>query len=254
MDTPELAHSRSFETPLRAITAAAAAVVLLTAVGFLVGLLVPGLAGRTPPHPALAGSLNDAVSILASNLRVVAVPFALVLLGLARTHVGRVVGDLVLLVLAAVSTLTVGLELGRWQGRLIPYVPQLPIEWAALAIALATWLLACSDHTTSWRQLVPMAVLAAGLLVLAAGIETWCTPHRPHIQTASGPLVDMSRDPISAAGDVGCYRSGLCAAQGLVASRSQAPFPSLRSVPLSPSGGAAGLTTTTDPHLGGITR
>ena len=61
------------------------------------------------------------------------------------------------------NTIPVGLALGRWQGRLLPYVPQLPLEWAALATALTAWLHAPAGVSNP-RQL---AVLA-GVTVVAA--------------------------------------------------------------------------------------
>ena len=87
--------------------------------------------------------------------------------------------------LIAASTIPVGLELGRWQGRLLPYLPQLPLEWTALALAVAAWLTTRADQA-SRRQLVVLAATVTVLLAGAATIETWCTPHR-RARSASNP-------------------------------------------------------------------
>ena len=77
----------------------------------------------------------------------------------------------------AASTIPVGLELGRWQGRLLPYLPQLPLEWAALALAIHAWVIARPGHLTI-RELVPLAAVVLALLTCAACLETWATLHR----------------------------------------------------------------------------
>ena len=81
----------------------------------------------------------------------------------------------------------VGLELGRWQGRLLPYLPQLPLEWAALALAV---------HGLDYRPQRPRpdssalmvrspALVTGAADLAAASLETWATPHRtPHAPSA----------------------------------------------------------------------
>lgn len=236
----------------RAVSAVAAGVLGLTGLGVALALIDPPLAGHTRPHPVLPGSLGDALSIAEQNARVLATPFLLGWLGFARAPLGRRIGDAALLVLTAASTVTVGVELGRWRERLLPYIPQLPIEWAALTISLSAWLLIRSRGTRR-SQLAALAVLTVVLLIAAAGIETWCTPHR-HIRPQASPAeVDTIREPTSVVGDGGCPRRGLCAAAGQIASRSPAPFPSPRSVPLGLPGGADRAHVNHRPPPGGIT-
>jgi hypothetical protein len=154
-----------------AITVAAAVVIGLTMIGCLLGWLAPSLAGNTRPHPALTGTVGNAVSILVTNLRVLAIPFLLAGLGLGRSRTGRLVGDIALGLLTAASTLLVGVQLGRWQSQLIPFIPQLPIEWAALAVSLSAWVLV-RDRSRGHRQLLILAMVAVALVVVAAGVET----------------------------------------------------------------------------------
>jgi hypothetical protein len=228
------------------------AVLGLTVAGIVVGALDPALAGATGPHPTLTGSLADALSILQNNLRVLATPYLLWLLGFPHARLGRTAGDLVTVVLAAASSIPVGIELARWQTRLIPYIPQLPIEWAALATAIAAWLLIRSN-AASLQQVACLAGATALLLVVAAAIETWCTPHRVGTRL-SEPTVNTTGALDSRVGAGGCLRLGFCAASGHVAARSRTPFPSRSSVPLGHLGGTDRATsTTTDPHEEGIT-
>lgn len=168
MGTPEL---------IRALKQAATVVLGLTAVGVIAAVIAPGLAGSTRPHPTLTGSLADALSILANNLRVLAVPFLLWLLRFADSRVGRLLGDLAVGVMVALSSVTVGIALGRWRARLIPYLPHLPLEWAALTVAVATWLVIRTGHAHA-TQLMALGSTVAVLLCAAAALETWATPHR----------------------------------------------------------------------------
>jgi hypothetical protein len=223
----------------------AAGVLAATAIGIVIASLDPQLAGSTRPHPTLAGSPSDAVWIVQNNVRVLAVPFLLVAFGFPQRRPYRAAGDLIVTALVAASTIPVGLELGRWQARLLPYLPQLPFEWTALMLAVHAWIIARPGHLNP-RRLAPLAAIVLTLVVCAAGLETWATPHRP------AHRLDTARDP--AVGEmVGCLPPGLCTGHGQVASRLHAPFPSLPSVPLGRLAGAAGISSTNDPPQGGIT-
>ncbi len=249
MVTTELSPIPQMWRPILSVSA----VLGLTALGIGVAVADPGLAGSTRPHPALTGSLADAADILQTNARVLIAPFLLVVLGFPHSRLGRRAGDLLVTILTAASTTPVGLELGRWQGRLLPYLPQLPVEWAALTLAVNAWVTARNGHVTI-RRLGPLAAVTLALLTAAASLETWCTPHAQSTTRMSQTKADIAHDPISPVGAGGCFRHGFCAGSGHIASRSRAPFPLLRSVPLGRSAGAArALSTTTDPHKEGIT-
>jgi hypothetical protein len=226
---------------------AAAVVVALTALGLALGAIHPGLAGSMPPHPTLSGRLGDALDILQNNLRVLAAPYLLWLARFPRRRLTRRVGDAVTLAVTAQSTLPVGVELARWRGQLVPYLPQLPLEWAALTLAISAWLLI--RVTTAPRR--PIAWLAAVTVVLlagAAGLETWCTPRRRARPAVSYGMPDRA----CLVGGGGGRGTGVCAGGVPVAARSQASFPSLRSVPLGRHTGAdRDPSTTTDPHKEG---
>ena len=215
MDAPDLR---------RRLADAITAVAGLTALGYVAGVLLPGLASSTAPHPALAGF----ATIVATNLRIVLAPFLLALLRVDRGKT-RTLGDLLIAGLTAASTINVGVELGRWQGQLLPYIPQLPIEFAALAVGVAAWLIIRAGERPG-RMLVALSGACAALVGAAGAVETWWTPHRQ--TTTATAATDHSRS-------VSPRREGLVAGAdvrrlGPSAARSHAPFPSHSSVPPRP--------------------
>jgi hypothetical protein len=187
----------------RRLPDSAGLVIALTALGAVLSTIAPALAGHTRPHPTLTGSLGDAIAILQNNLRVLAAPLLLCLLKFPASRLGRRAGDLLILGLAAANAIPVGLELGRWHTKMLPYLPQLPLEWAALTVAITAWLAARQGHMPA-RQLAVLGTATALLLAGAASIETWCTPHRHTSSPASQAEVDIVQgrpiDPPTPAG------------------------------------------------------
>jgi hypothetical protein len=100
--------------------------------------LAPALAPSGHPQPTLHGTLGELASVIANNLRVLAAPFLLAVFRWPDGRLTRRLGDLLIAALIAENTIAVGLALGRWGERLLPYVPQLPLEWTALGIAGAS--------------------------------------------------------------------------------------------------------------------
>jgi hypothetical protein len=153
---------------------------LLAATVFGAGLAIalPTLAPATHPHSTLRPSAGAVVSILLNNLRVLAAPFILVAARFERAHASRLVGDAIVAAILVGNAIAVGLALGRWRGELIPFVPQLPLEYLAAATAAATWLDARRDTTRSGpSNAVTNAVTTIALAVAAAVIEVLLTPH-----------------------------------------------------------------------------
>lgn len=156
------------------LVAALGAVWLLTAIGGLIGRLAPGLAAGDRLHPTLHGSVTDVPSILATNLRLLSVPFVLALLGFHRSHRSRAFGDLLVGGVVTLNCVRVGLALGRYSTRLIPFIPQLPVEWLALALSTSAWISA--RHGAQPRALRTLALLTFLAAATAAGIEALLTP------------------------------------------------------------------------------
>jgi len=161
--------------PATKLLATLAAVWLLTAIGGIVGVLAPGLTPIGGPHPALHGSVTDLLSILATNLRLLSVPFALALLGFQHSRRARAFGDVLVGVLVTLKAFRVGLALGRYGLELIPYIPQLPIEWLALALSATAWIAA--RHDAQPRALRTRALQTFLAAAAAASIEALLTPH-----------------------------------------------------------------------------
>ncbi len=157
------------------LISALVAVWLLTAAGAALGVLAPSLRPGGHPHPTLHGSVGDAVAIFATNLRLLSVPFALVLLGFHSSRRTRVFADPILGALLTLNTVRVGLALGHFGIRLIPYVPQLPLEWLALALSANAWIAARRDAPHSWLR--ARALETALTAAAAATVETLLTPH-----------------------------------------------------------------------------
>ena len=75
-----------------------------------------------------------------NNVRVLAAPFILVAARFDRGRVSRLAGDTIVTAILVGNAIAVGFALGRWRGALIPYVPQLPLEYLAAATAATAWL------------------------------------------------------------------------------------------------------------------
>jgi hypothetical protein len=239
--------------PRRRLVFAGTAVLGTTLAAGLIAVLDPAVSASTAPHPTLTGSLTDWLAITSENLRVLAAPFLLWLLGAHNSRLGRRAGDAVVLVVIAVNAIPVGIALGRWPGRLIPYLPQLPLEWAALIVAVSAWL-AIRTTTAGRHQVAVLASATAMLMLVGASLETWGTPHRPARAVASREWVDrVHRRSLSSGGpgvdcatDCAPGRPGRCKVA--------------RSLPLTPLGSARPNTgadratsTTPGPPQGGTT-
>ena len=182
---PRDAHSTWPRTPAREharrLAAATACVWLLTAVGVAAGALAPGLAPSGHPHPTLHGTLGELASILATNLRVLAAPFLLAVFRLAgrahdpppRRRTDRR-ADRAEHARASASRSDAGAT------RLLPYVPQLPLEWTALGIAGAAWLTARDRQPTPRPRRLRTRDARADVSAAAVEVRTHATrAHRP---------------------------------------------------------------------------
>ena len=92
--------------------------------------------GPQPARTRRSTPLSSAIaSIVLNNVRVLAAPFILLAARFDRGRVSRVAGDTIVATILIGNAIAVGLALGRWRGALIPYVPQLPVEYLAAATA-----------------------------------------------------------------------------------------------------------------------
>ena len=149
-----------------------------TALGAAAAIAWPTLGPTSRPHATLHPSLDAIASILLNNLRVLAAPFILAAARFGATRSSRFTGDAIVATILVGNAVAVGLALGRWREALIPFVPQLPIEYLAAATAAAAWLDA-RRHAPARSSQIATANAAAtiGLTAAAAAIEVLLTPH-----------------------------------------------------------------------------
>jgi hypothetical protein len=149
-----------------------------TALGAAAAIAWPALGPSTRPHATLHPSLGAIASILLNNLRVLAAPFILAAARFGATRTSRLTGDAIVATILASNAAAVGLALGRWRDALIPFIPQLPIEYLAAAVAAAAWLDARRRTSRAGSQIAIASVAATiGLTAAAAAIEVLLTPH-----------------------------------------------------------------------------
>jgi hypothetical protein len=151
----------------------AALVVLLGATARAPVRYTLGLRLRPDPQPRL----GHVLALAAHNIPIAAWPLLLGVLGADRHRLGQKVADCALLACILVNTLPVGAALGAYGAPLLPYIPQLPVEWAGLALGASGWLLQRRRALTAREGLVLLALIACVLLG-AAAIETVAVPHR----------------------------------------------------------------------------
>jgi len=148
----------------------------LTAAGVLLGVLVPSSAPAGIPHATLTGTPDEALSIFVHNMRVLAAPLILAAARWGTGRTTRAIGDAVVAATLLANPLLVGAALGRHGTELVPYLPHLPLEWAALSVATGAWLAARRLRLAA-HTLVAYAAIATTLAIVAAVLETVAIPH-----------------------------------------------------------------------------
>ena len=113
----------------------------------------------------------------AHNLPIVAWPLLLGLIGAHRHPLAKHVADGLLTACIILNTLQVGAALGAYGAPLLPYLPQLPVEWGALALGASAWLVQ-RQRALSVPEGLRLLALIAGVLLCAATLETVAVPHR----------------------------------------------------------------------------
>jgi hypothetical protein len=136
-----------------------------------------GLPLHPPIHPAAPPALHRLLSLFGANVRATCWPLLPCGLGAWRfTWLHRLTHAAVSLSVA-VNLLPVGAALGIYGSRLIPYLPQLPLELCAVTSGAMCWRLCC---LRGLRRLHLVAISCTMFLLLAAAavLETWGVPHR----------------------------------------------------------------------------
>lgn len=153
----------------------------------IVALTGPTLAILAHEHARLALSpdltpspgAGHVLVLLALNLPVAAWPLLLGVIDAHRHRLSRRLADMLLLACFTRNVLWVGAALGTYGAALLAYVPQLPLEWAGLALGASSWLVQrrCPLIVPLHERLVWLAS-TAGVLLLAAVLETVAVPHQ----------------------------------------------------------------------------
>jgi hypothetical protein len=135
---------------------------------------------RLQPSHTPSPRLIHVVTLAVHNLPIAAWPLLLGVVGAHHNHIGRLVADSLVAGCLAVSVLPVGAALGAYGPALLPYIPQLPFEWAALAVGASAWLLQRHRRLTVHEGLALLA-LTSCMLLSAAVLETYAVPHERHV-------------------------------------------------------------------------
>lgn len=153
------------------------ATVAVTTIGTAIALGAPSVAPAGAPHATLHGTPSEAASILLANLRVLIAPIVLTAARWNRGRVTRTIGDVIVLADLVVTPFVVGAALGVHGTALVPFLPHVLIEWAALSTAVAAWLSARDSTSMSWRALTGYIAAVLALTIAAAIVETIAVPH-----------------------------------------------------------------------------
>lgn len=130
----------------------------------------------TPAHNPPV-QVQRVLALAAHNVPIAAWPLLPGLLADRPNRILRHAVDGLVVACLLANAAPVGAALGAYGARLLPYVPQLPIEWAGLAFGYASWLVQ-RRHTIGAAQRVGLLAAIVLVLVLAAIIETAAVPHR----------------------------------------------------------------------------
>lgn len=122
-------------------------------------------------------SVAHTLALAAHNTPIAAWPLLLGLARIENSRRARRAADIVVLACMVVNATPVGAALGAYGTRLIPYIPQLPVEWAGLALGYGSWFVQ-RRRTVSGQERLRMLGLLILVLVLAAALETYAVPHR----------------------------------------------------------------------------
>jgi hypothetical protein len=136
-------------------------------------LLALRLSPDTNPQP----DLGRVLALASHNIPIVSWPLLLGAIGAHRNDVGRRIADCLVAACVAANALPVGAALGAYGAALLPYVPQLPLEWGALAVGAGSWL-QNRRRPVSFRESLGRFAVVVCVLLCAAAVETAAVPHR----------------------------------------------------------------------------
>lgn len=132
---------------------------------------------RLVPAPAATDQLGHILGLAAHNIPIASWPLLLGVAGAERHRLSKRLADCLVLACILLNTALVGAALAAYGRALIPYVPQLPLEWAGIALGVGAWLVQRQRTVASRERLRWFGVIAA-VLLCAAAVEAIASPHR----------------------------------------------------------------------------
>lgn len=135
------------------------------------------LEARLTPSNNPPPNVGHILTLAAHNIPIAAWPLLLGVIGAEQHHLTRQAADTLLVACLCVNVLQVAAALGAYGTPLLPYIPQLPLEWAGLALGAGSWLVQRDRQLTGRERLVWLA-LTAVVMLFAAVLETVAVPHR----------------------------------------------------------------------------
>lgn len=129
------------------------------------------------PRRTATPELGQAVALAAHNIPIACWPLLLGVLGAEQKPTSRHLADALLAASILVNAMPVGAALGAYGAALLPYIPQLPLEWGGLALGISGWLLQ-RKRALRPRETITLLTLAGLVLACAATVETFCIPHQ----------------------------------------------------------------------------
>lgn len=155
-------------------------------------------AANPPPGPGAV------LALAAHNLPICGWPLLIGSLPVGDRTRWRRALDLTVLACALANILPVACALAGYGGALLPYVPQLPLEWAALAVGYGSWVLERRRPLARADRLRLLGVLAS-LTLGAAALETYAVAHR----SAQPAIAGDTRARINRLGSTGRACTGV---------------------------------------------
>jgi hypothetical protein len=135
------------------------------------------LGARLDPELNAPPRLGHILALAAHNFPIAAWPVLLGVVGAHRHPTARRIADVVVAGAMTANILIVGSALGAYGTALLPYLPQLPLEWAGLALGVSSWVVQRRRALTVREGALCVGVIAC-VLLLAAALETVAVPHR----------------------------------------------------------------------------
>jgi len=135
------------------------------------------IGARFDPALNAPPALGHVLALASHNLPITAWPILLGVVGAHRSAGSRLAADLLVVAALIANTALVGAALAAYGPPLLAYLPQLPIEWAALALGTSAWLIQ-RRRPLARSEGIALFALTGAVVLCAALVETVGVPHR----------------------------------------------------------------------------